>query len=106
MFGGLSICSLSAVVGRDGREVIIEVSDSAMGLVGEGQEEDRRDIATLTLDTMHTHLVENRTREVGAGDEEKQKNGELPKRRRDSAGKFEMTSLRESKAQNPRTPLI
>ena len=49
MFGGLDICSLEALVARDGTEVIIEVNDCAMGLLGESQEEDRRNIAEVIV---------------------------------------------------------
>jgi len=52
MFGGLQICSLEAVVAKDGKEYIIEVNDSAAGLLGESQEEDRRHIADLVLASM------------------------------------------------------
>jgi len=49
MFGGLGICSLEAVVGKDGKEHIIEVNDSATTLLGESQEEDRRNISELVF---------------------------------------------------------
>ena len=85
MFGGLDICSLEAVVAKDGREVsliittttipilliiinllcissclicqyffqvIIEVNDCALSLMGESQEEDRRHMADLVLAKM------------------------------------------------------
>jgi hypothetical protein len=52
MFGGLGICSLEAVVAKDGKEYIIEVNDSATVLLGESQEEDRRNIADLVLQQM------------------------------------------------------
>jgi hypothetical protein len=52
MFGGLGICSLEAVVGKDGKEFIIEVNDCATTLLGESQEEDRRNIAELVLQQM------------------------------------------------------
>jgi len=54
MFGGLTICSLEAVVAKDGKEFIIEVNDSATGLLGESQEEDRRHIAELVFNQMET----------------------------------------------------
>ena len=52
MFGGLSICSLEAVVGKDDSEYIIEVNDCAMKLMGETAEEDRQMIAQLVLKRM------------------------------------------------------
>ena len=83
MFGGLDICSLEAVVGKDGEEVrkatavttlslsvqvIIEVNDCALNLMGESQEEDRRQIAEMVLKKMeaqclpaiHTNGVESK----------------------------------------------
>jgi len=55
LFGGLSLCSLEAVVDIAGKEYIIEVNDCAMGLLGEGQDEDRRLIADLVINEMETH---------------------------------------------------
>ena len=52
MFGGLGICSLEAMVAKDGKEYIIEVNDSALSLMGESQEDDRKNIADLVLKTM------------------------------------------------------
>ena len=52
MFGGLAICSLEALVAKDGREFIIEVNDCAMGLLGESQEEDRKKIAEVVMEKM------------------------------------------------------
>ena len=49
MFGGLSICSLEAVVGKDDTEHIIEVNDCALNLLGDTVEEDRQMIADLVL---------------------------------------------------------
>lgn len=47
MYNTLDICALEVVVGKDGREYIIEVNDSALSLMGDTQEEDRRHIADL-----------------------------------------------------------
>lgn len=52
LFGGLGICSLEAVVGKDGKEYIIEVNDCATTLLGESQEEDRKNIADLVISQM------------------------------------------------------
>jgi len=52
MFGGLALCSLEAVVGKDGKEYIIEVNDCAMGLLGDSQEEDKRKIAEMVIKEM------------------------------------------------------
>lgn len=37
LFGGLDICALEVVVGKDGKEYIIEVNDSALTLLGDSQ---------------------------------------------------------------------
>jgi len=52
LFGGLDICALEVIVGKDGREWVIEVNDSALSLMGEGQEEDRRHISELVMSRM------------------------------------------------------
>ena len=68
MFGGLSICSLEALVAKDGRELIIEVNDCAMGLLGESQEEDRKRIAEVVLEEMSAFC---RAPEVGDTEKER-----------------------------------
>ncbi|XP_031337219.1 synapsin-like [Photinus pyralis] len=52
LFGGLDICALEVVVSKDGKEYIIEVNDSALTLLGDSQEEDRRHIADLVVSRM------------------------------------------------------
>ena len=52
LFGGLELCSLEAIVDASGKEYIIEVNDCAMGLLGDGQDEDRRLIADLVINKM------------------------------------------------------
>ena len=52
MFGGLDICSLEAVVGKDDTEHIIEVNDCAMKLLGDTAEEDRQLIAQMVMQKM------------------------------------------------------
>ncbi|XP_018336341.1 synapsin [Agrilus planipennis] len=53
LFGGLDICALEVVVSKEGKEYIIEVNDSALSLLGETQEEDRRHIADLVVSRMN-----------------------------------------------------
>ncbi|XP_018916902.1 synapsin [Bemisia tabaci] len=52
LFEGLDICALEMIVAKDGREYIIEVNDSALTLMGDSQEEDRRHIADLVVQRM------------------------------------------------------
>lgn len=52
LFGGLDMCALEMITSRDGREYIIEVNDSALSLMGDTQEEDRRHIAELVTQKM------------------------------------------------------
>ena len=54
MFGGLAVCSVEAVVDKDDKEYIIEVNDSALGLMGDNnsQEEDKKMIAEMVLREM------------------------------------------------------
>ncbi|CAG5040232.1 unnamed protein product [Parnassius apollo] len=54
IFGGLEVCALELVVGKDGREHIIELNDSATSFMGDSQEEDRRYLAELVLQRMQS----------------------------------------------------
>ena len=55
LFGGLDICAIELLVGKDGKEYIIEVNDSALSLMGDSQEEDRRLIADLVTAKMQVN---------------------------------------------------
>ena len=57
LFGGLDICSIEVMVAKDGKEYIIEVNDSATTLMGESQEEDRKNIAELVVKQMEVSLA-------------------------------------------------
>ena len=52
LFNGLDVVALEAVLSKDGKEYIYEVTGSQMTLMGETQEEDRRLIAELVCSKM------------------------------------------------------
>lgn len=51
-FGGLEICSIEAVVAKDGKENILKVCGTTFTLLGDSQEEDRKNIADLIVQRM------------------------------------------------------
>lgn len=56
LFGGLEICSLAVLVGKDGKETILKATDCTFALIGDTQEEDRRmitDIVTARMQVNH-----------------------------------------------------
>ncbi|XP_055853109.1 synapsin [Episyrphus balteatus] len=52
LFGGMEVCGVSVVVGKDGREFIISACDCTFSLIGDTQEEDRRQIADIVTSRM------------------------------------------------------
>lgn len=52
LFGGLEVCGLLVAASKDGKEYILKASDSTFPLMGDTQEEDRRNIAELVSGRM------------------------------------------------------
>lgn len=52
LFDGMEVCGLSIVVGKDGKEHILSACDSTLTLMGDTQEDDRRQIADLVVTRM------------------------------------------------------
>ena len=55
LFGGLEMLALEVVVSKDGIEQIIGVNDSALSLLGNQQEEDRKHIFDLIIEKLEVY---------------------------------------------------
>lgn len=52
LFGSMEVCGIAVIVSKEGKEFIISASDSTFPLMGDTQEEDRRQIADLVVGRM------------------------------------------------------
>jgi len=56
MFGGLDICGLDVLAMKDGKQMVIEINDTAIGLTALHYDQDREAIKNLVIEKMNEYL--------------------------------------------------
>jgi len=95
LFGGLDILSLEVVVSKDGIEQIIGVNDSALSLLGNQQEEDRKYIFDLIMEKLETQVLANMGIQAVAQTQEEEPPA-IPARRDSLVSESSVTSSHQS----------
>ncbi|XP_025415910.1 synapsin [Sipha flava] len=104
LFGGLDILALEVVVSKDGIEHIIGVNDSALSLLGNQQEEDRKHIFDLIVERLETQVLANMaTQPLGVTTQEEEPPA-IPARRDSLVSESSVTSSHQS-SQPPKANL-
>lgn len=60
----MEVCGIAVIVSKEGKEFIISASDSTFPLMGDTQEEDRRQIADLVVGRMQVQSQPKKQRLV------------------------------------------
>ncbi|XP_050427898.1 synapsin [Adelges cooleyi] len=92
IFGGLDILALEVVVSKEGIEHIIGVNDSALSLLGNQQEEDRRHIFDLVIERLETQVLANMGPQTGSVPTQEEEPPAIPPRRDSILSECSMTS--------------
>ncbi|XP_060875091.1 synapsin [Metopolophium dirhodum] len=95
LFGGLDILSLEVVVSKDGIEQIIGVNDSALSLLGNQQEEDRKHIFDLIMERLETQVLANMSLQAVSQPQEEEPPA-IPARRDSLVSESSVTSSHQS----------
>ncbi|VVC39261.1 ATP-grasp fold, subdomain 1,Pre-ATP-grasp domain,Synapsin, ATP-binding domain,Synapsin,Synapsin, pre- [Cinara cedri] len=105
LFGGLDILALEVVVSKDGIENIIGVNDSALSLLGNQQDEDRKHIFDLVMERLEVQVLANMGPQTMAPTLQEEEPPAIPARRDSLVSESSVTSSHQSSSQPPKTNL-